>query len=189
MEALYVLVGVVALFAMVVIGMYNGIISRKNKCKRSWADVVVYAQQKLKVLPKLEEAVKDHKEFEQSLQKDVTKLRSGMKKLSQEEMTPSVLEKIEGTFSSMMKGVNVSVEAYPDLKSSELYNQLMTEISELQENITASITIYNSNVEHFNNGIQHFPNSLVNSVLNKEKVLDSFHNEEASEEVGFTPNL
>ena len=189
MEVLYVVGGLALLVAIVVVTIYNGIISNKNKCKRSWSDVVAYAQQKIKVLPKLEEAVKEHKEFEETVQKDVAKLRSGIKELNTENMTPGVLEKLEGTFSNMMSGLSVSVEAYPDLKSSNLYQQLMSEISELQENITAAITIYNSNVENFNNGIQHFPNNIVNSMLNKEAQLDSFDNNEASDEVGFKPNL
>ena len=189
MTGLYVIGGLVAFVLIVVISIYNGIISRKNKCKRSWADVVTYAQQKIKVLPKLEDAVKDHKEFESSVQKEVAELRSGIKKLDTNNMNPTMLEQLEGTFSNMLKGINVSVENYPDLKSSNLYQQLMTEISELQENITAAITIYNNNVEDFNNGIQHFPNSLINSLLNKEAQLDSFNNVEASNEVGFQPNL
>ena len=137
----------------------------------------------------MEEAVKDHKEFEESVQKDVAKLRSGVKDLNADNINPGVLEQLEGTFSNMMKGISVSVEAYPDLKSSNLYQQLMTEVSELQENITAAITIYNNNVEGFNNSIQHFPNNIVNSMLNKEAQLESFNNKEASDEVGFQPNL
>ncbi len=60
-------------------------------------------------------------------------------------------------------------ENYPDLKASQLYNNLMSEISEQQENIGAApIRIFNQNVEDFNNGIEVFPNSLINGWFKQE---------------------
>jgi LemA protein len=63
---------------------------------------------------------------------------------------------------------------------------LMKEISELQDNIAAAITIFNRNVEAFNTGIQTFPNSLVNSTITKEQSYQSFHNDVAADSIGFT---
>ena len=90
-----------------------------------------------------------------------------------------------------MKGLQVTVENYPDLKSSELYKSVMAEIVEQQEDIAAGITIYNRNVEDFNNRLTMFPSSLVNSVLNREKELDSFNDPglDSSAEIGFNPKL
>lgn len=67
-----------------------------------------------------------------------------------------------------MQGLNIAVEASPDLKASEVFNNLMREIAEQQENTGAAIRIFNQNVEYFNNGIQVCPNSLVNASLNKK---------------------
>lgn len=189
MELLIGLMVIGGVIIGVIVSTYNGIVERKNSCKRSWSDVVVYSQQKLKVLPKLEEKLKEYKDFEGSTLSDITKLRTEVNQISTKEINPQLLEKIDAHFESAVRGIKVTAENYPDLKSSTLFSQVMSEISSLQENITASITIFNQNVELFNNGIQHFPNSLINSLINKEKEIDSFNHKESESDIGFKPNL
>lgn len=96
---------------------------------------------------------------------------------------------MEVASSSLMSSFKVSVEDYPDLKSSDLYKSLMQEITEQQENIGAALRIFNSNVQIFNTYIQSFPSNIVNSSLNKKKVVDMFKEDEAVDSVGFSPNL
>jgi LemA protein len=102
---------------------------------------------------------------------------------------PGELKKIEALSEKVMHGIKVTMEAYPDLKASELFSNLMQEVTEQQEHIGAAIRIFNYNVEAFNNGIQNFPNNMVNSVLNKEKEIDTFTDSEASKGFEYTPNL
>lgn len=169
------------------IAIRNNIISLKNKAKRSWADVAVYVNNKLKVLPTLEKLVKEHKEFESSLLTEIVSLRNY--KLSKNSATNDVKD-IEEKFNSLLKGINLTVENYPELKSAQLYNNLMKEVVEQQENISASVVIFNSNVEMFNTYIQSFPNNIINNTLNKEDILESFEDKTSlNSEFSFYPNL
>lgn len=180
---------VVAVLAFIVIGIYNAIINRKNAVKRAWADVMTQERQKNKILPELEKAVGQYSEFEKGLQTKITELRSMLGNLSNDTPDANKLQEVEKLSESVLSGIRVSVEAYPELKASDLFNNLMREITEQQEHIGAAIRIFNYNVEQFNNGIQNFPANMVNGVLNKESQIDTFSDSEAASGFEYKPNF
>jgi len=175
----------VILFVIVVI--YNGIVSRKNAVKRAWADVITQERQKNKTIPHLEEVVEQYKAHESGVLTQITELRSALQDLSSGDIDTGKLAAVEASSARLLSGLNVVVENYPDLKASETFNNLMREISEQQENISAAIRIFNQNVEDFNNGIEIFPNSLVNSMLNRQSPYQVFTDSEAQEGFEYSP--
>ena len=178
--------GIAAVIAIIGIIIHNGIIRRRNMVKRAWADVITYERQKNVTLPELERHAKEYGDHEKGLLRDITALRSALDGASRNKVDTEDLAKIERSTQTMMGGFRVAVEAYPDLKQADVTLRLMREISELQDNIAAAITIFNGNVEAFNSGIQTFPNSLVNDMFAKEKAFTSFQNEEATNSLGFS---
>ncbi|MBT1450585.1 LemA family protein [Glaciecola sp. XM2] len=184
-----IIIAIVVLAAVFVVGIYNGIISRKNAVERAWAGVITQERQKNKILPDLEQVVKEHKEFESSILENITKLRSKMNDLDDKQIDTQSLGEIESLMQAVKGGINVTVEAYPDLKTAGLMSNLMREMTEQQENIGAAIRIFNQNVEAFNEGIEIFPNSLVNQMLNKQQRIDVFSDKQASEGFDYKPNF
>ncbi|MBI2048064.1 MAG: LemA family protein [Parcubacteria group bacterium] len=178
-----------AILASIIIGIYNGIISRKNRVKRAWADVIAYERQKMKVIPELERGLKEYQKFEKDTLAQVTELRSSLNRLSGDTVNPSALQMVETLSKNLLAGLKVTFEAYPELKTSNLYQKWMKELTELQEQITAALAIFNRGVEDFNNGIQAFPANLVNANLNKEKPIDIFTDRAAQAEYEYQPNL
>jgi len=178
--------GIIALFVIVT---YNAIINRKNAVKRAWADVTTMERQKNKIIPELEKAVNQYSTFEEGLQTKITQLRTELNKLSTYTPDATKLQEVERLSESVLSGIRVSVEAYPELKASELFNNLMREITEQQEHIGAAIRIFNYNVEQFNNGIQNFPANMVNGILNRESQIDTFSDSEASKGFEYKPNF
>ena len=65
--------------------------------------------------------------------------------------------------SQALGGLRVVAEQYPELRATENFQQLMRNLSELEDEIQASRRIYNSNVQAYNTKIQIFPNSVVAS--------------------------
>lgn len=188
MEMLIVLGAVVLMVGVYMVVTYNSIVGSKNQIKRAWSEVLVHVQKKLKIIPELEKQVAKYSDFERSTLEKLVQLRSQVANLASPE--PEVVERIEREFSAAMTGFKVSVEAYPELKTSDVYKSLMKEIVEQQEDISSGITIYNRNVEQFNNLLEQFPSSMVNAMLNREHPLNSFTTTEGVQEsVGFTPNF
>lgn len=187
MEALWILIGIGTVLVVMAIVINNGIIARRNMVKRSWADVVTYERQKNETLPALEKEAANYKEHEQTLLADITALRSAIGKASRGDVDTDSLAQIEAATSQLMSSFNVAVEAYPDLKMADVTMSLMKEISELQDNVAAAISIFNANIESFNTGIQIFPNSLINGLMAKEKPFKPFENEAATTSLGYSP--
>lgn len=177
------------LTAIVVIALRNGIVSSKNRVKRGWADVIAYQRKKLKVIPALEQGLKDHQAYEGGVLKEITALRSSVGNLNEGTVDVGQLQEVSRHSKALLAGLHVAVEAYPNLKTSELYASWMRELSEAEENIAAAIVIFNASVHGFNDRIQLFPGNVVNSWFNHEKTLDTFSDSEAQGELEYQPGF
>jgi LemA protein len=170
-----------------VMTVYNKIVAGRHAYKRAWADVVTQERKKMKIIPALEDVVNSHQAYESGLLESITSLRSQMKSLDTAAVDAEMLEKVEKQTDSVMKGIRMTMEAYPELQTARLMNNLMGEIAEQQENIAAGIRVFNQNIEAFNNTIEMFPSSLVNRVINKETQQKLFQDSAASESLEFAP--
>src|SRR5918912_522673 len=68
---------------------------------------------------------------------------------------------VEGALTAALGDLRAVAEQYPQLRATENFQQLMRNLSELEDEIQASRRIYNSNVQSYNTKIQVFPNSLI----------------------------
>ncbi|KUM53409.1 LemA family protein [Rheinheimera sp. EpRS3] len=178
---------IAALLAIIIIVIYNGIITRLNAVERAWANVITQERQKNKIIPALEQLTEQYQLYEAGVMTQITELRSALHSLSADNVDTAGLAQAEQKTTNLIKGLQVAVENYPELKASESFNNLMREISNQQENIGAAIRIFNQNVEDFNNGIETFPNSLVNQQFNRKQKIQTFTDSEA--EQGFEYSL
>lgn len=193
MSIALIVLGIAALAAIIVIcvvvGVRNGIIAAKNRVQRAWADVIAYQRKKLRVIPALEEGLEKHQAYEQGVMQQLTALRSSVAKLSPDSVDVGQLQRVDQQSKALLSGLQVAVEAYPVLKTSELYAGWMRELAEAEENIAAAIVIFNSTVEGFNDSIQEWPGSAVNARYNREKPLDTFTDSAAQNEFEYKPNF
>ncbi|WP_147052817.1 LemA family protein, partial [Vibrio sagamiensis] len=164
-------------------------IDRLKREGRLRQDVISQERQKNKIIPNLEELANQYKGFEYAILKQITELRTAINDLDDSSMDKVALGNAETKTKDLVAELKVAVENYPELKASNLYNNIMKQIVEQQEDIGASIRIFNQNIELFNNGIQVFPNSLVNSVLNKKEILGTFKDSEAENAFEYKPNF
>lgn len=184
------------LFAIVLIYIYNKIVSLKESVKRGWANVVTQERQKGKILPEVIKLLDQYKGHEESVITEVTKLRTMAQQLQnasshldEKEIDVKQVESLQRNMGTFLGGVNLVAEAYPQLEMKDVTNRIINEISDQEENVGAAIRIFNSNVEDFNAFISMFPMNIVNSVLNKEKMIDIFSDSEASKNIEYSPNL
>lgn len=182
-------VAIVALLIISVIVIYNRIVGRMNAVARAWADVVAQERQKNNVLPALEKIAAEYKEYEATIMTQITGLRASLKRLDSGAMDYNALTEAHHNTTTLLSGLYAVAENYPLLKASELYRNLMAEISEQQENIGAAIRIFNRNVEDFNNGIEMFPHSVVNGLFNKKHKLSTFNDTQAESGFEYRPDI
>lgn len=171
MEILLILVVIVV---VVFILIRNKIVKNENATKRAWSDVATFERQKVKILDDLTPLIDRYGEFEKTTMTQISALRQNIMNLNSNKQDVRQLEQIEQQTAQLMKGIHVQVEAYPELKANEIYQKLMKEITDQNENVGAAISIFNRNVEHFNNSIQIFPNNVVNGLTLNRKALKPF---------------
>lgn len=169
--------------------MRNSIVANKNRVMRAWSDVIAYQRQKFLLIPQIEEVVNKYEKYESDLLAQITALRTRIEGISDKNIDHDQLKAVDVATSGVLDSLKVAVENYPLLQAKHLCVKLIENLTELQENITAAITIYNSTVQSFNNGIQMFPNTIVNSLFNGEKVLATFTDEKATEEIAYSPSF
>lgn len=170
------LIALILLLALIVgsVMIRNRIVKNENAAKRAWSDVTTFERQKVKILDDLTPLADRYSAFEQNTLTQISALRQNIIDLRGDQQDIAQLEKIEQQTDQLIKAIHVQVEAYPELKANEIYQTLMHEITQQNENVGAAISIFNRNVEHFNNGIQIFPNNVVNGFTLNRKPLKPF---------------
>ncbi|WP_394129053.1 LemA family protein [Shewanella maritima] len=190
MEYNLIIVGVVALFiGLTILAKYNLIVREYNSVTRGWADVLTQERQRSRIIPELDRVLQDHKDYESELLPKITALRQGINALEDNNIDTKLQSEVDKASQDLMKGINVAVEAYPELKASESFSKFMYEITEQEENVGAAVRIFNQNVAHFNSCIQSFPNNIVNAMINKKKVIEVFTDSKAAAEFEYKPNF
>ncbi len=148
---------VLALLVLLVIGLYNRLVKLRNNRENAFADIDVQLKQRLDLIPQLVEAVKGYMKHESTVLTDITNARTSALQAK------TINEKIaaEGQLSTALQGLQVAVEAYPDLKASQNFIQLQEEIADIENKLAASRRFFNSATRELNNAVQTFPSNIL----------------------------
>ncbi len=166
MPVLYIILAVVAIAAIWIISVYNGLITSKNRVDEAVSDIDVQLKRRYDLIPNLVETVKGYMTHERETLVKLTEARtSAMTMHNDPKATLAQKEGAENQLSSTLKTLFAVTENYPELKASQNFLQLQDEISDTENKIMASRRFYNSNVRDFNTKIQVFPTNLIANSL------------------------
>ncbi len=157
METNIIILIVLALIIVLIIGLYNGLITLKNRVKEAWSDINVQLKRRYDLIPNLVSSVKGYLKHEEGVLTKVTAART------QAMNAQGTAEKAqaENMLSNTLKSLFAVSENYPDLKASQNFLQLQDEISDTENKIQAARRFYNGQVRDFNTKVQVFPNNLI----------------------------
>ena len=154
---LYIAIAVVVILFLWFIGTYNRLISAKNAADNSWADIDVQLKRRYDLIPNLVETVKGYAGHEKTLFENITKARS----VAMGAKTPAEHAAAENALSGTLKTLFAVAENYPDLKASQNFMELQSELRDTEDKVQASRRFYNANVRDWNTLIQQVPTNLV----------------------------
>lgn len=158
-----IILGAVALIVIVLISMYNGLISKKNEVKNAFGGMDVQLKKRYDLIPNLIATVKQYMNHEKELLTRVTALRS---QVMQPNVDADQKVELDNQITGAMKGIMVAVESYPDLKANENFLNLQRTFNEVESQISAARRAYNATVTDYNNGVEMFPSSLMAGMMN-----------------------
>jgi len=158
---LIVIGAIVAAIVLYLLGIYNGLITARNRVRESWSGIDVQLKRRSDLIPNLVEAVKGYAKHEKEVFENVTKARSALLGAHDAKEAAAADNMLTGA----LKTLFAVAENYPDLKASENFKQLQDEISDTETKVAAARQFYNSNVLDYNTKIQIFPNSVFASTF------------------------
>jgi LemA protein len=160
-----VIVVLVIVVGLWYIGTMNSLRQLEVKVNEADSGIDVALTKRFDVLTKLVKTVKGYAKHEAETLENVTKWRAGLPKDLSMEQKQEFMSKMNG----IQSGINVAVEAYPDLKANQSFLNLQQNITDVEEHLQAARRLYNANVSSINSRIVTFPTSIVAGMINMSK--------------------
>lgn len=153
---LWIIAGVVVVVAIIVIWIYNSLITVRNNAKNAWAQIDVQLKRRVDLIPNLVETVKGYMKYEKGTLEAVTKARTAIMSAK----GPKDAAAADGMLSGALKSLFAVAENYPTLKANEGFLQLQEELSGTENKIAYARQLYNDVVLKYNNTIQTVPSNI-----------------------------
>lgn len=157
---LLIVLAIIVVIAIALIMLYNKLVRMRTNVDESWSQIDVQLQRRNDLIPNLMNTVKGYSNFEQATLTKVTELRSAIMNAPQDADPAKLMQKSD-ELSNCLKSIFAVSEAYPDLKASAEYQQLMEELTNTENKIAYSRQLYNSTVANYNMSLQSFPVNLI----------------------------
>ena len=151
---------VVVVLGLIVMGLYNGLVSRRNEAKNSWSQIDVQLKRRYDLIPNLVETVKGYMKHEQETLENVIKARQQAVDLRNAGNIGELM-KADGALTQTLGRLFAVAEGYPDLKANQNMLQLQEELASTENRIGFARQAYNDAVMKMNNGIEQFPSNII----------------------------
>ncbi len=155
-------IGIVVVIVVVVliawfVSMYNGLVKLRNNRENAFANIDVQLKQRFDLVPQLVNTIKGYATHEKETLEKVTAARADAMNAT------TVDEKVQAdkALSGALAGLRVSLEAYPELKANQNFLQLQTELSDIENKLSAARRFFNSATRELNNACEVFPSNIV----------------------------
>src|SRR6187399_3283511 len=157
----WIVLGAIALLVIWIIIIYNGLVAMRQRVNQSFADIDVQLKQRHDLIPNLVETVKGYAGHERGTLEAVIKARQTAV------AAPSIDQKVqaENALSGTLRQLFALSESYPDLKANQNFQQLQSELSDIENKLAAARRFFNNAVQEYNTGIQQFPAALFAGAL------------------------
>src|SRR5256885_16580762 len=154
----WIVLGVIVLLVLWIIVVYNGLVAMRQRVNQSFADIDVQMKQRHDLIPNLVETVKGYAGHERGTLEAVVNARNAA--VTAQAAGVAAQAAAENALSGALRQLFALSESYPDLKASQNFQQLQSELADLENKIAAARRFFNSAVQEYNTGIQQFPAAL-----------------------------
>ena len=176
---LVVIVGIVVLLGLVLVGIYNGLIRSRVRVNEAWSGIDVQLKRRASLIPNLVETVKGYAAHEREVFERVTEARAGLERAG----TVKEATEANNMVTQALSHLFAVAENYPQLRASENFMALQTELTDTEEKIAFARQFYNRNVMDFNTKILVFPSVVIARMMNLQPFDFFGTDEEARQDV------
>ena len=157
MGAFVLLLVIVAAVAIIAIGMYNSLVTLRNRCDNGWSQIDVQLRRRYDLIPNLVETVKGYAKHESTVFQNVTQARAA----AASAQGVKAQAEADNMLTGALKSLFAVAEAYPDLKANQNFLMLQEELAGTESKIAYARQFYNDTVMKFNMKQQVFPSNII----------------------------
>jgi LemA protein len=168
MIALIVIGGALLLLIVVGAGIYNGMVTARNRYKNAYSQIDVQLKRRYDLIPNLVETAKGYMKHERETLEAVIAARNRAMAASQQASgnpgDPAAMKTLAGAEAALTGTLGrlfALAENYPDLKASENMIQLQEELTSTENRVAFSRQAFNDAVTEFNTRCEKFPANLI----------------------------
>ena len=154
---LIILIVIIIAIILAIIGLYNGLVTARNKVKNAWAQIDVQLNRRADLIPNLVETVKGYAGHEKTVFEDVTAARAGLMNAN----GVKEINEANNQLTNTLKTLFAVAENYPELKANENFKELQAQLAQTEDKIAYSRQFYNDSVLMYNNKCQTFPSNII----------------------------
>ncbi len=147
------------------IGIYNRFFSLKNSAEATVGQVKVAMKKRLDMIEQLLGAVKSYAAFEKETLTEVTAMRARIGSAG-----PGDLNELERESRSVLGRLLAVAENYPDLKTSQTVQNLMSAVKDVEDEIARHRYTYNNIAQQYNTMTDTIPSNLVARIMGFTKL-------------------
>ncbi len=166
---------VIVLIIGFIAGIYNSLVQLDERVNEAWSDITVQLKYRADLIPNVLETVKGYAKHEKETFQMVTEARTAAMGAKTVKQAAEAEEAMQGALGKIF----AIAEAYPELKANENFQQLQTQLQDVEDKIQASRRFYNAGAKDLNTKIKTFPTNIVNNFIGHFKKRDYFEVSEA----------
>lgn len=157
----WIIVVALAIYAAMI---YNNLVRHKNRGENAFAQIDVQLKRRYDLIPNLVETARGYLKHERETLEAVTSARNSAQDALQklagnltDKNAARIFAGAEAALSGALSGLQIAVEAYPDLKASANMTQLSEELTATENKVAFARQAFNDAATHYNTYRQSFP--------------------------------
>jgi LemA protein len=178
---MWIILGVVVGLALWALAIYNNLVRKRTMTQEGWSGIEAQLKRRADLIPNLVETVKGYATHERATFEEVTKLR-GMAAAQEGAGNVAARAETERQITAMIGRLFAVAEAYPELKANQNFQQLQTDLGEVEDQIQLARRYYNGTVRDYNILVQQAPSNIIAGSIGF-KVAEFFQIEDAADRV------
>ncbi len=157
MILLLILAGIALALVLWAVGGYNSLVSSREMVRNAMGQIAAQVESRWDAVQNLIDAAKQYASFEAGTLEEITRQRAALGTAP----TVGQVEKDDSLFSSALSRLVALAENYPQLRTSEVYQNAMTAVDKYENNVRQSRMLYNDSVTRYNRTIQQVPTNIL----------------------------